>query len=228
MVYEGSVYRISYEIVDERPATQYFWRFEPADDGPDDETVRFEDLPEQDRERFRWAGLADGADDESGVTGGAFTYADGQRETSALVPAPDRPIIVWGPDRRVRFTVTKANDEDATLRTYRYRPEQLASSVEAYGGHLREQYAFELSGLSEDERAIVDQATQKNGFAVHAGGQVPDAFESVAQRFSEEAAIESYIGGNAGDYLASYEGEVHDTRLIHREGGGTETTVSGE
>lgn len=228
VIYEDSVYQISYKVVDERPATRYFWRFEPADDGSDDETVRFEDLPELDRERFRWEGLADGSDGQTGVTGGAFKYANEKRDESALVPTPDKPIVVWGPDRRARFEIRKTNDKNATLKTYRYSAEQVAASVEAYGQHLREQYTFELSGLTDAERDIVKEATQKHGFVVTAGDPVPDAFESVAERFRDQEAITSSLGGNAGNYLARYEDDLYTTRLLDRDDVRTETTASGE
>lgn len=218
------VYRISYEVVDVRPATRYFWHFDPVDEAPDDETVRFEDLPELDKEKFRLAGLEDGsAGEKAGLNvGRTFKYADEDRGESALVPTPDTPIIVWGPDRKARFTIHNSNSDNATVKTYLYTAEQLASGVEEYGQHLREQYAFELARLSDDERDIVEEARQKHGFFVIGGNPVPDAFLSLAEKIAEHEAVFGF-DGVSGDYIASYAGEIHSLRLTYRENNAGET-----
>lgn len=216
-VYNGSVYRIAYEATNERPATRYFWDLEPTDEGSDEETVRFEDLPRLDREKFRLVGLADGAHGERNPldVGMTFKYANADRGESALVPTPDRPIIVWGPNRRARFSVRDSNTKNATIKTYRYTAEQLAPTVAAYGQHLRDQYTFELSGFSDGERDIVEQALDDHGYTVEQGESPPDDFWSLADIFRQEEAVEDHKEGVTGEYLTTYDGDIYWTELIN-------------
>lgn len=227
VLYDGQVYRFTYEATAERPATLYFWDLEPTDDASADETVPFEDLPEVDRERFRLSGLADGqAGDRTPIdVGGTFRYADADVERSALVPTPERPVVEWGSDRRARFSVTGSSDEDVTLVTYQYAAERLASSAAEYGRRLRRQYAFELSGLTDDERDLVERALE-GGYSVERGETPPDAFESLADRFGEHDAVDPGRGGVSGEYLLEYEGEVYWARLIDGEDSSTAETPS--
>lgn len=230
-VYDGSVYQISYRIVNERPATRYFWNLEPTDRGSDEETVRYGDLPRLDREKFRLIGLADGADGERTPldVGDTFVYATEDRDESALVPTPDRPIIVWGPDRRARFSVTGSTSKNATLKTYQYTAKRLAPTVEAYGQQLRERYTFELSGLSDAERDIVKQAITEHGYTVEAEKSPPDAFLSLADQFRQHEAVESYRDGVSGEYLVRYEGQLYGTKVINENDyntGKTQTTTT--
>lgn len=199
-VYDGGVYRFSYDVNNERPATRYFWTIEPTNEGGDKATVRFEDLPLLDREKFRFFGLEDGAYGERSPldVGSTFVYANADRDDSALVPTPDRPIIVWGSDRRARFSVTDSNSENATLKTYQYTSEQLAPSVEAYGQQLRERYTFELSGLSNAEWEIVKHATARRGYTVENGESPPDAFWSLADKFRQHEAVDDHRAGVTG------------------------------
>lgn len=226
---DGSVYRLNYEVAAERPATRYFWKFDPVDEAPAEETVSYENLPSIDREKFRLAGLADGSSGKAGLNlGTAFVYANADREESALVPTPDRPVIAWGPERRARFTIKMTNEEDATLKTYRYTATQLAPSAAAYGRDLRDRYAFELSGLSDAERDIVEQATERSGFFVPPDESPPDAFRSLVDRFRNQDELPA--GGSGGEvsgvYLARYEGQLYWTRLLNGDdvrGGKTAT-----
>lgn len=217
--YDGSVYQISYEVVDERPATRYFWNLEPTDQGSGEETVRFDELPRLDRRKFRLMGLADGAYGERTPLdiGATFKYANEDRDESALVPSPEHPIIVWGPDRRARFSIRKTNGEDATLKTYRYTADQLAPTVAAYGRQLRDRYAFELSGLSDAEQDIVEEATSRtHGYTVEREGSVPEAFDSLIENFQEHEAVEYYDEGGSGKYLTTYDGQIYKTELTDR------------
>lgn len=214
--YDGHVYRFSYDVKNEPPATRYVWNLEPTNEGGDEVTVRFEDLPHLDREKFRFVGLADGASGDRTPldTGRTFVYANADRDDSALVPTPDRPIIVWEPDRRARFSVTDSIAKNATLKTYQYTAEQLAPSVEAYGQQLRDRFTFELSGLSTAEREIVERATTKHGNTVEHGESPPDAFWSLADTFRQHEAVDDHRAGVTGYYLVSYDGQIYWTDLI--------------
>lgn len=216
-VYDGSVYRISYRVKNERPATRYFWDLEPTEESSDAESVRFEDLPRLDREKFRLVGLADGAVGERTPlnVGMTFKYANADRDKSVLVPTPEHPVITWTSGRRAGFSVTDSNTKNATLKTYRYTAEQLAPTVAAYGQKLRERYTFELSGLSDAERDIVEQATDRHGYTVERGQSPPDAFRSLADKFRQQEAVEDHRKGVTGAYLVTYDEPLYWTKLIN-------------
>lgn len=220
-LYDGRVYRVAYEIENERPATKYFWTLDAPGKSDDEATVPFEDLPWLDRKQFWLIGLADGVPTDGQLydvdprESEEFVYANADRAESALVPTPERPVIVWGPDRRARFSVTGSASTDRTLKTYRYTADQLAPSAAAYGQQLRERYAFVLSGLSAAEREIVEQAIDE-GYAEWEESP-PDAFWSLAETFRQHEAVEPYRAGVTGAYLVSYEGQVYWTRVIVRK-----------
>lgn len=214
---DRGVYRFDYEIGDERPATRYFWNLEPAEEAAERETVRFEDLSRIDREKFRLVGLADGAYGERSPldVGGTFKYANEDRDESALVPTPEHPVIVWGPDRRARFSVTDSNSKNATLKTYRYTADRIAPTVAAYGRELRDRYTFELSGLSDAERGIVEQAVEDHGYTVERGESPPEAFGSLAEKLRRQEAVNDHREGITGEYLATYDEQIYWAELIN-------------
>jgi hypothetical protein len=95
---------------------------------------------------------------------------------------------------------------------YRYEAEEIAASAEAFGAAVREEYAFELSGLTDAEREIVEEAIDGGYYE----GEVTDAFASLARRFRERPAVESDERG--GEWVARYEGAVYWADLQHPPG----------
>lgn len=147
---------------------------------------------------------------------------------------PDRPIIVWGPNRRARmsmqhrrarFSTPIPNAKNVTIKTYLYTADELAPTVEAYGKQLCERYTFELAGLSDAERHIVEQAIQKkDGYTVDSGGSVPDALDSLADTFRTHEPIEDFDGGVSGTYITSYDGQIYATRLTYHNDDSSQKT----
>ncbi|WP_227356837.1 hypothetical protein [Haladaptatus salinisoli] len=227
-VYDGSVYRLSYEVRNERPATRYFWNLIPVQQANEDDIVQFNELPRFDREKFRLVGLGDdtvGADTSLDV-GKTFVYANADRNQSALVPTLERSVIEWKSGSRARFSITGSNSTDATLKTYRYTARQLAPTVEAYGQQLRDQYTFELSGLADVERSLVNQAIAEHGYTVERGGSPPDAFWSLVETFQQHEAVADRKDGVTGGYLTAYDGQVYWTELINRNDFGRQKTTT--
>ncbi|WP_458206628.1 hypothetical protein [Haladaptatus sp. NG-SE-30] len=229
-VYDGSVYRVSYDVRNERPATRYFWNLTPVQQANKDDIVRFDELPRLDREKFRLVGLGDVAvgDDTPLDIGKTFVYANADRNQSALVPTPDRSVIEWKSGSRARFSITGSNSKDATLKTYRYTAHQLASTVEAYGQQLRDKYTFELSGLADAERNLVNQAIAEHGYTVERGGSPPDAFWSLVDTFQQHEAVADRKDGVTGDYLTTFDGQVYWTELINGNDYGVGKTTTTE
>ncbi|NHN61211.1 MULTISPECIES: hypothetical protein [Halorussus] len=233
VVYDDAVYRLSREVVASAPATAFSFTLDPVDESvSESETVRFEDLPAVDREKFAARGWADGG--FLGV-GSSLRYREGEISESALVPEPEHSVIVWNAETRGRFEVD--GSRETSLKTYRYEAEQVNPSAEAYGATIRERYAFELSGLSSEERDVVSQAIEdEGGYYVPGGEKPPDAVWNLGERFRSQEEVryaweddedDSPSGRVDGTYVVRYDGEVYWTRIrVSREG--FTTTASGE
>ena len=216
-VCDGGVYQLSYKVRNERPAIRYFWDLTPVQQADQDNIVQFEELPRLDREKFRLVGLGDDAVDKDTPVdvGHTFVYANADRNESALVPTPDRSVIEWSSGPRARFSITDSNSKNATLKTYRYTAHQLAPTVEAYGQQLRTRYTFELSGLSDAERNLVEKAIGKYGYNIDRGGSPSDAFWSLVKIFQQHEAVADGKEGVTGDYLTTYDGQVYWVELVN-------------
>jgi hypothetical protein len=213
VVYDDAVYRLSYEVVDSEPATSFQFTLDPAESVDADETIRYDELPAVDREKFPSRGL-----DEPGSLGfgSSLLYLDEEIPDSMLVPNPEYSVVVWDDDTRGRFEVSGSYDTE--LNTYRFTAQQVDSSVTAYGQTLRKEYEFELVDLSDGERDVVQEAIEsEHGYAVPGDESPPDALETLAERFQTRRPIQ---GGKddspsiSGTYVVRYDGEVYWTRLF--------------
>jgi hypothetical protein len=212
-VYEGTVYELTREVVDSRPATTFHFTLNPVeDDVSDDRTVRWDALPAVDREAF--GEHVDATDPFLGF-GSSVTYTDDDVDASVLVPEPDRPVIVW-PDARGRLEIDGSHD--TRLRTERLDARVVAESA-AYGRQLRERYAFALSDLSPGEREIVEAADSTNGYRVPPDESAPPALSRLAARFANHEGVHAGRDGDddepsaSGTYVVRYDGLVYWTRF---------------
>lgn len=221
--YDDRIFEIINEVGQTRPATRYFWDLDPIEEVPDSDTVQFDALPEVDKSKFRLHGLEDGSmgERDSRRIGGTFKYANDDRDQSALVPTPTRSVISWGPDRHSRFTISSSNSDGATVTEYRYTATLLAESFSSYGQHVRERYTFELTGLPESEREIVDQAIASR-YEIEHGGTVPDSFRSLAERFRSSDAAINKEGGITTEYLVTYGGTLYAVSLVGPSAAGSD------
>jgi len=224
VVQDGTVYQLSVQQTEQRPATRYQvtindLAYDSVTTEPGAGRIQFPNLPAVDREQFRNVGLEDG--DPLGI-GTNFMYTDPEREESVLVPTPEYSVVVWGPDQRARFSVDGSHR--VTVRTYRYATEQVATA-EAYGQRLREEYGFELADLSAGEQDIVAAAIETDDrYTVPHTATPPAAFQSLAERFRPHAspsgvreAEQRNQGQISGTYLVRCEGDVYWTRLFLSE-----------
>ncbi|MFC4451774.1 hypothetical protein [Halorussus aquaticus] len=218
-VYEGSVYRLSHEVVESVPATTFHFTLDPVEGSvAESETVRYADLPAVDREKFAENGWDDGS--FLGF-GSSLLYLDREIPDSALVPDPERPVVVWDSETKGRFEVDDSRSTE--LKTYRYAAEVVDSSAERYGAEVRERYAFALSGLTSAERDIVRQAVEtEDGYRVPPDETPPDAMWKLAKRFRPHEEVryawedEEDAGGSGridGSYLVRRDGEVYWTSV---------------
>ncbi|WP_049913552.1 hypothetical protein [Haloferax prahovense] len=213
IAYQEGVYELSYEVVEETPATRYSVKVDIVTDSViDAEAIQFADLPEVDQQEFAEHGLADG--DTVGI-GTTFLYTDSEREQSVLVPESEYSYITWDDGAEAEWVVDDAYD--TTLNTYRYTAEHVATAAD-YGQQMRERFTFELSGLSEAQREIVEKAITDKQYIVGPDETPSDALVALADRFRghEQAhgLDQDGEGDLSGTYLIRYQGDVYWTTLV--------------
>jgi hypothetical protein len=213
VVYEGRYYRLTVTETGERETTWYSIRidYDPGTGTPEGAVVDYDDLPAVDRDALDSLlpppeGVPSGEGYDFGV-GREFTDEDAA--SSALVPEQEYVAVVY---EGLRYPIDVGDGRTVTVTDYRYEAEEIAASAEAFGAAVREEYTFELSGLTDGEREIVEEAIDGGYYE----GEVTDAFASLAGRFRERRALEADEWG--GEWVARYEGTVYWTDLQHPPG----------
>jgi len=213
IAYQDGVYELSYEVIEETPATRYSVKVDIATGSVTEaETIQFADLPEVDQEDFAAHGLADG--DPVGI-GTTFLYTDAEREQSVLVPESEYSYITWDDGTEAEWVVDDAYN--TTLNTYRYSADQVATTAE-YGQQMRGRFSFELAGLPEAQQDILKTAITDGPYVVGPDETPSDALVALANRFRghEQAhgLDEDGEGDLSGTYLVQYQGDVYWTTLV--------------
>jgi len=213
IAYQDGVYELSYEVIEETPATRYSVKVDIVTDSViEAEAIQFADLPEVDQEEFAAHGLADG--DPVGI-GTTFLYTDAEREQSVLVPESEYSYITWDDGAEAEWVVDDAYD--TTLNTYRYTADQVATTAE-YGQQMRERFTFELTGLPDAQQDIVETAITDGPYVVDPDETPSDALVTLANRFRghEQAhgLDEDGEGDLSGTYLVRFQGDVYWTTLV--------------
>lgn len=228
--YDETIYQLAYEVTEKTPADKFHLRLDIVQETvTESKAIRFADLPTVDKEQLATVGLADGEPIGVGTT---LLYTDAEQTESVLVPDPQYAFIVWDDGSEGAWFVDGSNE--TTLNTYRYTAEVVGEAA-AYGRRMRERFGFELTGLSDAEREIVETAIDERKYTLPAGEAPPDAFRSLVDRFrgreharglDEEAGDENGLGG---PYIVQYDGEVYWAVLsIGEELLGTETETETE
>ena len=100
------------------------------------------------------------------------------------------------------------SNESQPLTVYQYQPRPVASGSESYAACLRDAYAFELSGLDSETRAVVTEATD----GTYRPENTSDtAFRSVLDRFHDQTAVSATT--TSGSWLVRYDGRLYWTDL---------------
>ena len=224
LAYDGTVYRLAYEVTEETPATRFSVKVDiVTGDEREGRTIEFSELPAVDREVFERNGLASGEVVGIGTT---LLYTEQEVEQSTLVPETNVSVIEWDTGSEAEWVVDDAYE--TTLNTYRYTIEGTTPASE-YGARVRERFAWALPELPDAERDIVEAAVEDR-YVVPPDETPPPALESLVERFRPHDRVEEstseYRDGVSGPYLVRYGGEVYWTRLSVRPsafGPGTET-----
>jgi hypothetical protein len=154
--------------------------------------IAYEDLPEFDREKLAVIPNAS-TDDRQYNVNVEYGTAEDVGNRSVLVPDPQYDIVTHEGDR-YRVAVESRTESEGE---YRYEVTEIAPDVESFADRVREEYLFALTGLSEAERQVVEEAIDGAYF------EDDDAFRSVVEKIRAHEGLN--VEDSYGRWLLSYE-----------------------
>lgn len=205
--HEGRYYDLSWTVTDRQPGTAVDVAIDYNGTAPDDATVAYESLSARDRETLdRLLPPRTDRREEGYDFGVHVTYNATERNRSVLLSGEYDAVRYEGET----YPVDVGDTEQVTTETYRYTATVVANSSGEYASQLREEYLFALSGLSERERAVVEEAVDDTYYAEDTDDE---AFRSVLETFQRHEAIRQ--GEYRGTWLVRYDGEVYLAELSY-------------
>ena len=196
-VYDGEYYRVNVETSQAPPDTVYEIEAEYVGDEEVEGELEYGEIPGVDREAISFLTSAEVTDGEY-QNSTEYLYEAGTDEESAI--ASGKTVVVV--DGR-RFSVETEKSNDIERQEYEYTSEKIASSQDEFVSWLDDEYGFVLSGLSDEQRAVVEEAIEE-GYYENSSGE---AFESLVNRFQEHDAVEPEQEG--GYWLVEYENTTY-------------------
>ena len=161
--------------------------------------IAYEELPETDRRRLDGILSEEPPETDGYDVGVSYGSAAEVGDESVFVPERQYDVLVYEGDR-YRVAVDSRTAPEAE---YRYTATEVAPTVEAFADQVREEYLFTLSGLSNPEREVVEEAIEGGHY------EDSDAFQSVVERIRSHEGIE--VDDFYGTWLLEYEGEEYIT-----------------
>lgn len=173
----------------------------------DGEVVEYGTLPEVDRTTLD--GLLSGPPVDSPDTerlepgydrGTEFGYTESEASRSALVAGQEYNAVRYEGETYPVGVESRSE----TLPVYRYETTVVAESAGEYADTLREEYEFELSGLSDAERDVFEDALNGTNYIENNDN---DGFDSLVDRFRAQQPV---TGDElSGNYIVRYDDESH-------------------
>lgn len=201
---DGAVYEISWEVVEQVPATRFEIMLRIPQSTPDpSEVVAWGDLPAVDREI-----IGDFAHEE-GLTNGIGTtvvYTEAEVDRSALFPEPSRPYLRH-PDGEDAVLEVEEGYEEAVV-TYEYDATEVYPSASALAADIRATYLVALDDLSAAEREVFEaSASNEHGYRVPATATPGSGVRSLVDRLKTHEQVR-----DANAWLVAYEGTEYWVR----------------
>lgn len=199
--HDGGYYNVSWTALDREPGATVEVAIDYDGNASGNDTVAYADLPARDRATVdsllppRTDRRSEGYD-----FGVVATYNETERDRSVLLSGEYGAVRYDG----TTYRIDVEDPETVTVTTYRYTATEVAASPTEYAGHLRERYLFTLSGLSENERAVVEEAIEDTYYA---DTDSDEAFRSVLETVRQHEAIQQ--NEYRGTWLVRYEGDVY-------------------
>lgn len=201
VAFRGDYYAISMTGSVPKSFREVGVQIEPAPDVTEDGagTIEYAELPAPDREAIDRA-LPLPEEEGFGASIVAL-YDEDETATSVLVPDQEYDTVRRGSDRYSVRATTQARQVQG--HTYRYATETVATTEAAFVDWLRSAYRWEMAGLPDSEREIVQEATEEGGYS----GSDDEAFRSLASEFFGRPALER--DGETGEWLVQFDGEEY-------------------
>jgi hypothetical protein len=199
---DDTFYRVSETRLESSEVTVYeaLVDFDPDDSTAELGEIEYDDLPEVDRQRLDSIVSGENPPEQDGYDMSVdYGTAEEVGNGSVFVPERRYDVIVHG-GNRYRVAV---NSRTAPEAEYRYEVTEIAPDVDAFADGIRERYLFELAGLSDAERAVVEEAIDEGYF------EDDDAFRSVIDRIREHEGLE--VDDFYGRWLVEYDGVEYIT-----------------
>ena len=199
--FEGAVYEVSTTRLGYNDVTVYeaLIDFNPEDATAELGEIAYSELPESDRERLESPFAVDHRERDGVDVSVGYGTADEVGDGSVFVPDQQYDIVVYDGER-YRLRVESAVERETA---FRYEVTAVAPDVEAFADRVRDQYLFTLSGLSNAEGKVVQNAIDGGHF------EDTDAFRSVVDRIRDHDALS--VDDSEGRWLLEYEGREYVT-----------------
>lgn len=209
---DGRYYDLDHEAVGNVSGTGFGVGIDYNASDPSGDRIAYEELPEVDRVALREL-LVNRYEDspsllEPGIDRGrsvAYTHREVNR--SVLVDAQQYDVVVFEGEA---FPIDVRDPSPATLTTYRYTASTVATDPRTYGADLRDEYAFTLRNLSEEERTVMDQADDD---AFYPSSPSHDGFDSLVDRFRDHEPVTKDSEYHSGSWIARYDGQLYWVEL---------------
>jgi hypothetical protein len=206
--HNGSYYNLSWEAGETTTGTMVRLGVDYNGTAPANRTVDFENLTAHDRAMLadvlpeRSVSLDPGTDFHTDAL-----YNQSAREQSVLLAEETAAVNFEGE----AYPVDIKGTESVPLTTYTYTASRVANDSAGYASHLRSTHLFTISGLSQDERAILAEARNETYYAEDSGD---DAFESLLERFERHDSVTR--NEYEGTWIVQYEGTVYVAELNYQ------------
>ncbi len=202
IAYEGQYYDVGSEAVGGFQHTSYEFEVDANPTTADSTTrdvVDYEDLPDVDRAAV--GDLFEHLRDAPDTGGTDLTYSPAEERESALVTGEYDAVTYEG----TTYPFTVGDGEPVTVTQYRYDAAEVAADASELAARVRDRFLFALSGLSAEQREIVETAAEQGTYA---GDDPPtQAFADLIDEFRTHDAVEET--DYDGTWLVEYDGTVY-------------------
>lgn len=198
----GRFYNLSGSVVETTPGYRAGIEIDYNASSVEGNVVDYEDLPAVDRQRLAplvnspREGRKPGYDIGVGVT-----YSESEAESSVLVPDQQYDAVRYQGET---YPIGVEEPERVELKRYRYEATVVAETPGAYGSYLREEYEFRLSGLSDAERTVVEEALNSTYYA---DSTDDEGFAALVERFQDRRAVTA--DEFRGSFVVRYDGRLY-------------------
>jgi len=205
VVYNGAYYDLTVdsEVVSEDRL--YALRVENVGGSSVDGELSYDELPEGDREALSRVFEEEGSAEEGFEGGAEYPYTEDEYERSELI---DGATVVY---EGRRYDVEGEQLEVMERNEYTYTAEEVAGDADAFADWARDEYGFVLDDLSEEERAVVEDALDGGYYEGSAG----EGFRSLVDRFLEHEPVTR--DEFRGEWVVEYEGTTYYAELYGPE-----------